>query len=452
MNPLSALKDRSFTRTLVMIAIPIALQNLISAGINLLDNVMLGAVGETQISAASTANQLFFICNVLCIGIANGTNVLTAQYWGKKDSLSIRKALAISYWCAILLSVVFFAAATFFPRQIISLFSHDPAVISEAAIYLDITRWLYLPASISTVALMTLRAVGTVNIAMITSGVSLLTNGFLNWVLIFGNLGAPALGIKGAAIATLIARLVELTITLVFMGGFERKIRLRLGDLWKIDWSMGADFKTNVLPVVCNESIWSVGSASTIAIIGNLSTGFLAASGIFTTVNQLTMVAAWGISSAAAVIVGNTIGAGRHDLVMPRAKAIILLSLLVALVLGGLLWVGRPAILSLYNITPETYRLAYQILGLGAVIVVFQSVETTILMGVLRGGGDVKLVLVADTIFMWLISIPLGAFTGFVLAWPMAVVYAVIKSDELLKTAAGLLRVFRGNWIKDVTR
>ena len=452
MNALGALRDRSFTRTLVLIAIPIALQNLISAGINLLDNVMLGAVGETQISAAATANQLFFVCNVLCIGIANGTNVLTAQYWGRKDTLSIRKALAIAYWSAGALALVFFAAATFFSRPIISLFTRDPAVIGEAAVYLDVTRWLYLPAAVSTVGLMTLRAVGTVNIAMVTSGISLLTNGFLNWVLIFGNLGAPALGIKGAAIATLIARLVELAITLVFLARFEKKIRLGLGDLWRIDWAMARSFRANVVPVVCNESIWSVGSASTIAIIGNLSTGFLAASGIFTTVNQLTMVAAWGISSAASVIVGNTIGAGRQDLVMPRAKAIVLLAFLVAVGLGAGLWLGRPAILSLYNITPETYRLAYQILGLGAVVVVFQSVGTTILMGILRGGGDVKLVLVADTAFMWLVSIPLGAFTGFVLAWPMAAVYAVIKSDELLKSAAGLVRVFRGNWIKDVTR
>ena len=452
MTALETLRDRSFLRTLVLIAVPIALQNLLSSGINLLDNIMLGAVGEVEISAAATANQLFFIGNVLCVGIANGTNVLTAQYWGKGDGASIRKVLTLSYWAAIGVAAVFWLAATFFPAPILSLFSKDPAVLREAMVYLDVTRWLYLPASISTVALMTLRAVGTVNIAMVTSGVSLLTNGFLNWVLIFGNLGAPALGIKGAAIATLIARLVELAITLAFLARFEGKIRRGIRDLLRPDWAVGRDFRSNVVPVVCNESLWSVGSAATTAIIGNLSTGFLAASGIFTTVNQLTMVAAWGISSAAAVIVGNTIGEGKLALVMPRAKAILILSFGVAAVLGGLLWVGRPAILSLYNITPETYQLAYQILGLGAGILLFQAVETTILMGILRGGGDVKLVLVADTVFMWVISIPLGAFTGFVLGWPLAVVYAVIKSDEVLKTAAGLWRLFRGNWVKDVTR
>ena len=434
MTALETLRDRSFLRTLVLIAVPIALQNLLSSGINLLDNIMLGAVGEVEISAAATANQLFFIGNVLCVGIANGTNVLTAQYWGKGDGASIRKVLTLSYWAAIGVAAVFWVAATFFPAPILSLFSKDPEVLREAMVYLDVTRWLYLPASISTVALMTLRAVGTVNIAMVTSGVSLLTNGFLNWVLIFGNLGAPALGIKGAAIATLIARLVELAITLAFLARFEGKIRMGIRDLLRPDWAVGRDFRSNVVPVVCNESLWSVGSAATTAIIGNLSTGFLAASGIFTTVNQLTMVAAWGISSAAAVIVGNTIGEGKLALVMPRAKAILILSFGVAAVLGG----------------PPTAGL--QILGLGAGILLFQAVETTILMGILRGGGDVKLVLVTDTVFMWVISIPLGAFTGFVLGWPLAVVYAVIKSDEVLKTAAGLWRLFRGNWVKDVTR
>lgn len=447
-----ALKDKAFVRLLLAIAIPIALQNLVSTGVNLMDNIMLGAVGEAQISAASMANQVFFVYNVLCFGIAGGSNVLIAQYWGKGDRASIKKVLSLAYRAAVLICLVFMAAAFLCPEAIVNLFTKDPYVAAEALVYLKITRWTYPFSGMSSVMLLTLRPVGSVNIALVDSVFSLVTNTFLNWVLIFGNLGAPKMGIAGAAIATLVARVVEFVVAVVYMARFEKKIQVRPRDLIATDQGMRKDFMVNVLPVMCNEFIWSMGAAAIVAVIGNMSTGFLAANGIFSTISQLTLVTIWGISNATAVIIGNTIGEGKLSEVMPRARAMLAVTLLIGIAMGIVLWLTKGLILSFYNVTPETHQLAMGILSIGSVIVVFQSLSVTTLMGVLRGGGDARFVLIVDTVFMYLVSLPLGALAGFVLNWHPVVVYAIIKSDEALKALFGLWRIFKSDWIKDVTR
>ena len=260
MSSLAILRDRSLRNTLLGIAIPIALQNLITYMTGMMDTIMLGQLGEVELSGASLANQFGTIYMVLTFGVASGANVLLSQYWGKGDTRSIRSILSIMYRVTLALSLLFTAAARFFPELILSLFSSDPLVIAAGSRYLALVCFSYTLNGMTNVMLMSLRSVGTVGISILVYSSSFFANTALNWVLIFGKLGFPALGMEGAAIATIIARALELTIASVYLFGFEKKIGYTLRDVAVYDRSFAKDFAINVTPEIgrasCRERVW----------------------------------------------------------------------------------------------------------------------------------------------------------------------------------------------------
>lgn len=445
-------REKGFYKSLFTIAIPIALENLITFTISMMDTVMIGALGEVQLSAVALANQVFYIFMVLTFGIGSGANVLIAQYWGKRDLVSIRKVLSLVYRVVICAAILFSLAAFFIPGQLMSIFTTDQLVIAEGIQYLKIIAFLFLAFGLATVSLLTLRGVGSVKIALLVYSVSLVVNVFFNWVFIYGNLGAPKLGVAGAAIATVMARFCELIIMICYFLFFEKKIQLKFRDLLHFPKDMLSDYLHNGVPVMFNELLWSLGASMVAVVIGRMGTSLVAANSIVTVVTQFVSVFIFGLANAGGVIVGNTVGAGQYDAAKKRAKTIMLISILVGLLASSLMLLVRPLVISFYNVPEETKRIAYELMISASIIVFFHAISAITMMGPLRGGGDARFVLINDLVFMWMVAIPLGFLTGLSLHWAAPVVYLVLKSDEILKCISAVIRLNSGRWLRDITR
>lgn len=445
-------RDKRFYRLLFSIALPIAVQNLITFMVSMVDTLMVGALGEIQLSAVSIANNLFFVLTILMFGLAGGSNIMISQYWGKGNVKTIHKILAIMYRVCLLITGIFIFIALFLPKYFMGIFTTDKAVIDFGASYLRIVCIGYLFYSITNCTIMMLRSVKTVSISIIVYTASLVVNSMLNWILIFGNLGAPELGIRGAAIATVCARITEFSIVLVFMFIYERKIGLKLEHLLKLDKEILKDYVGLCTPVLCNELLWAIGASMISVIVGRMGTEVVAANSINGVAHQFVTVFIFGMSNATAVIIGNTIGEGKKEKAKEYAYSIGIFSVVMGCISGLMILLIKPFVVNFYNVSYSTKLIAMEIMPVTSGIIVFQSLASNFMMGVLRGGGDAKFVLINDLIFMWLVAIPGGFFVAFVLELPVALVFLVIKCDEILKSLTSVYRVISGKWVNDVTK
>ncbi|ELC8347842.1 MATE family efflux transporter [Clostridium perfringens] len=445
-------RDKRFYRLLFSIALPIAVQNLITFMVSMVDTLMVGALGEIQLSAVSIANNLFFVLTILMFGLAGGSNIMISQYWGKGNVKTIHKILAIMYRVCLLITGIFIFIALFLPKYFMGIFTTDKAVIDFGASYLRIVCIGYLFYSITNCTIMMLRSVKTVSISIIVYTASLVVNSILNWILIFGNLGAPELGIRGAAIATVCARITEFSIVLVFMFIYERKIGLKLEHLLKLDKEILKDYVGLCTPVLCNELLWAIGASMISVIVGRMGTEVVAANSINGVAHQFVTVFIFGMSNATAVIIGNTIGEGKKEKAKEYAYSIGIFSVVMGCISGLMILLIKPFVVNFYNVSYSTKLIAMEIMTVTSGIIVFQSLASNFMMGVLRGGGDAKFVLINDLIFMWLVAIPGGFFVAFVLELPVALVFLVIKCDEILKSLTSVYRVISGKWVNDVTK
>lgn len=445
-------KEKNFYKLIVSIALPIAVQNLINFAVGMIDTMMLGSLGEIQLSAAAIGNNLFFILMVLMFGLAGGSNILISQYWGKGDVKSIHKILALMYRACIIITSIFIGIAMFIPSAFIKLYTSDINVIEAGSSYLRIVAIGYIFYAITNCTIMILRSVKTVKISLVVYTASLVVNAFFNWVFIFGKLGAPALGVNGAAIGTVIARITEFTIVMCFMIFFENKINLKMKHLFKVDKVILKDYVSNCTPVLFNELLWSSGSTMISIIIGRLGTETVAANSISNVVFNFVTVFIFGLSNATAVIIGNTIGEGRNEKAKEYARTIGVLSIIMGLMAAGVIQIIKPYVVDFYNVSVLTKSIAIDLMSVTSIIVIFQSLGINLMMGVLRGGGDAKFVLINDIIFMWLIAIPLGFIAAFVLKLPVAAVFFIVKSDEIIKSIISVIRVLSGKWVRNLTR
>ncbi|MDO5603006.1 MAG: MATE family efflux transporter [Oscillospiraceae bacterium] len=445
--------EKNFLFTVVSIALPIALQNIISFGVNLMDSVMLGQLGDVAITAANLGGQPFFLLTMFGFGLASGGSVLIAQYWGKGDIGRIRRVMAMSLQSVFVVSLLFTLASLLFPYQLMRLFTPDEAVIKASVEYLSTLAFSYLFYSLSNCYLMCLRAVERVRISTLIYGVSFFVNVFFNWCFIFGKCGAPALGVRGAAIGTILARMSECALSLLYMYMRENRAGFRLRHLLRRwDGALLRDFLKHSLPVVGNELLWGLGTVLMTMIISNLGDVFVTANSIANVVNQVTSVAAFGVANAAAVLTGKAVGAGRPQTARKTANTLLLFSLIVGLCGGLLLFVLRGPILTIYAITPAARALTLDIMTVLAVLQPILALELNCIVGVLRGGGDTRTAFFIDCGCLWLISLPLGLLGGYVLGLAPAAIYLLMRVDTVLKTGLGLWRIRSGRWIKNITR
>ena len=445
-------KDKSFYKTLLLIAVPIALQNLITFGINMMDTVMLGQLGDTVISASNLAGQPFFIFTILTYGIAGGASVLSAQYWGKGDVDTVRRVVSIALWAALVCSVIFSLLVLCFPETIMRIYTNDEKIIAYGADYLRIVGWIYLFFGLSNTFVTVIRSMELVMVSVISNVITFMVNVFFNWLFIFGALGAPVLGIRGAALGTLIARVAEFAILAVYALCIDKKLRFRLRDMLKINTALLRDFFRYSVPVVLNELLWALGTSIQAMIFGRIGEAAVAANSITGVIQQLATITIFGVANAAAVLVGKSIGANDRKRSREIAFTLSFLSAGIGLLSAVGILLLRNIVVDFYNVSAEVKQLAAQLMIVTAVIVFFISLSALFIVGVLRGAGDSTFNLTVDLLTLWLISVPLGALSGLVLHWAVPLVYLLFKLDEPAKVICCLLRLKSGKWMKNVTR
>lgn len=451
-----ASQNKGMMKMFMRIAIPVALQNLLTFAVGLMDTVMVGALGEVELSGVTVANQLFFLLLMAMFGLSSGAGVLISQYWGKQDRHTIAKVLGIVIKIGVIIGVAATALALVIPEQIISLFTDQAVVIPYGVDYLRVVSISFIFYTFSNVYISCLRNVERVKIAVVTYSVSFVVNVFFNYMFIFGKFGAPALGVVGAAVGTIIARVTEFIIVLVYATKIETRVRLKWADIFKSDKLIAKDYTRYALPVILNEMMWALGSSVQMAIIGRMSVTALATVSIVLSITQIMTVMLHGAGSATLVITGKYIGAKEYDMARKSAPRLVLITLLIGVVCAVALVFLRPAFISLYSLTDSlsaaTKAAINSTLLVTAGIMLTQAVNLTCIVGIFRGGGDTLFALRVDLISLWAFSVPLGAVGGLVFGLSIPWTFFLLRSDEILKAVVCLLRLKSGKWLRNVTR
>ena len=451
------IKEKSFYRMLMAVALPIALQNLVVLANSMMDTIMLGLADDTGIllSASSLAGQPLFLLQLFVFGLSSAGSVLTAQYWGKKDMASIRKIISIVLKIAVLVGAIVSVLVVMFPENAMRLYSDNEQRIQTGAKYLSIMGWGYVAFAFAQSLICSIRSVELVGISFVTNLISFAINVFLNWVLIFGNLGFPPLGIEGAAIASLVARIVEALVIGVYIFAIDKRIGFRFRHLFSFDKTLSKDLMKNGLPVLLNELMWGLGISVQASVLGHIdySEGDpVAANSIMSIVQQLATVFVFGISNAAAVIIGKSIGQNEGAKTITKARTLQLLSVLAGLMCFVLIMLIKAPIISIYSLSAETKELADQMITVIAFITIFVSTSSMMIMGTLRGAGDTKFCLWAEMGCLWGVATPLSALLGLVLKIPVPLVLIGMKLDEPLKTLLCFIRMRGSKWVRAVAR
>ncbi|MBU0927372.1 MAG: MATE family efflux transporter [Spirochaetes bacterium] len=443
--------DRIFYRDLLRIAVPIALQNLIASSVNMLDTVMVGRLGAVELAAVGLGNQIWFLLMLLLFGISTGAGVFTAQYWGKRDVAGIRRTTGLSMALGLGAALAFMVAAMAFPRFILGLYSKDPEVVRIGAEYLRLAAPSFPFAAASFAFSLALRGVERVKLPLAATVVSLATNAILNYALIFGKFGAPALGVRGAAIATVLSRVIETAI--VFLGAYARKMP-PAGTLKEFrSWGSGflSRFARIAAPVVVNEVLWSLGITSYNAILARVGTEAIAAYNVTSTVSQLAMVLFMGTANASAVMLGKRIGEGDRATAFAWARRFAIMAPLIGVATGALLIPASLALPWLFALGAEPLRQARLMILALAVIFPFKVFNLHVVIGICRSGGDTRFGAFFDIFGVWLFGVPLAALGAFVLRVEPWVVFALLSFDEVAKSGLGVWRLASKKWLNDVT-
>ena len=446
------LDKTSFKKTVLAFLLPMAIQNLINVAISSTDVIMLGRYSEVTLSASSLASQIQFILILLLFGIGSGATVLTAQYWGKKDIKSIEKVMAISIKVAFTLSLFFFVFAFFFSKNAMRLFTNDKSTVLEGIKYLKIVSFSYLTTSISIVYLVTMRSVERVVISTVTYAISFVSNFIINYLLIFGNFGFPKLGIRGAAIGTLIARLIELGIVFYYNSKNHHFVSIKWKYIKSLDPILKKDFLKYSSPTMMNELLWASGTATGVAILGRLGNSIVAANSITSVVRQLAMVFAFGLANTAAIMVGKEIGKKDFHTAEIYSKKLLLYSFLSSLLGVALLLIAKPFIIKKFSLNIEVENYLNFTLNILFYYIPLQSISAVLIVGVFRAGGDTKFALIADILPLWCGSVLISAFAAFYLNLPTKIIYLLIMSDEIIKQPLIIWRYRSKKWINNVTR
>ena len=445
-------ENRKFIRTVCVIAIPVILQNVITMGVNLMDTIMLGSYGETQLSASSLANDFINVFHILCMGMGGGAAVLTAQYWGAGDIPSLKKSITIMLRFCLAIAGAFTLFTFFCPRTIMRMFTDQEDVVEKGILYLRISAFCYVFMGLSLTLSIILRSVRQAKIPMYMAIAAFAVNLFANWVFIFGKLGFPEMQIEGAALGTLIARITEAGILIVYMFRFDKKIRYRVRDFFTRCADQLKVYLRYSIPVICSDGLLAVGNSFVAIIAGHISKEFVAANAVIAMIVRLTTVFNQGISIASSTITGNTLGAGDRDKAYRQGKLLILLSAGAGVFASLLVFVFAPLIVNAYNFTDVTKTVAQHLIWAVELTVVFQALQSVTTKGVLRGGGDTLFLMVADVLFLWCASVPLGYLAGIVWKLDPFWVYIALKIDWIIKSLWCLHRFRTRKWMRTVKK
>lgn len=443
-------RDKGFYKQVANIAIPIALQSMITMGVNLLDNIMVGSLGETAMSGVSNANQFLSVFHICCMGLGMGVSVLTARYWGMENMKNMKKAVTIMLRLCVGLALIFMIPAVFAPKILMKLYTPEQDVILQGVLYY---RWIWpaiIMQGLSLTCTIVLRSVGQIRLPLYTSIGAFFINMFFNYIFIFGKFGAPRMEVQGAALGTLLARLFEFILICGFFFFKDERIEYRVHDIFMKSRSLIKEYTEISIPVFISDLLLALGNTAVAMVMGRIGKEFVAANSITMVTQQLSTVMIQGICQAGSIITSHTLGRGEQDKAHKQAWTFLSLGVLIGLFAGIVIRIVSNPVISLYNITDDTKEIAKQLMSSVALIVVFQSTNSIMMKGVLRGGGDTKFLMVADILFLWMLSIPLGGLAGLVLHLPAYWIYFFLKIDQIIKVFWCVIRLKSGKWIKAI--
>ena len=448
------IKEKTFYKSFMILALSLALQNLLTYGVNMMDTLMLGRYSQNAMGGVSLCNQIQFLLQMLVVGAGEGAVVMGSQYWGRKKLEPIPHIIGVALRFGGALAVLLFILVFGWPNRILSLLSNDPAVIAEAAKYFSIIRYTYVIFTITNILVASLRSIGVVRIGYMISGSTLVINVCLNYLLIYGNLGFPEMGVRGAACATLIARCVELIIVIWFLKYRENVLNLNLRKLLHIDTSYVHDYMKVSLPVLINQALWGVAQMVQTGILGHLGGDVTAANAISVQVYQVLSVVCYGAASAAGIVVGRTIGEDNEKKLHPLVTTLQVLFISIGLCSGLAIFLLRGPILAAFGgtLTENAYRLSRQFMLVLAITTVGTSYQMACDNGIIRGGGDTAFSAKMNLVSMWCIIVPFSAMAAFWWKCPPVAVFFLLKWDQLYKAIPVGIRLHSWKWVKKVTR
>ena len=415
-------RDRSFYRSLVALAVPVALQNLITFAVSFADNLMVGSLGDAAVSGVYMGSQIQTLLQMFSGGIEGAILVLASQYWGKKDIRSIKRIIAIGLQFSLMFGILLTTVCLVFPSQILSLFTADAAVIADGIVYLRIVCLSYVFFCVTQALISSMRSVEVARIGMGVSAISLVFNILLNYLLIFGHFGFPALGIAGAAIATLISRIVETLVMVLYVAKADKKLSLRFSDLLVVDKLLRKDFIRYGLPIIGGNLVWSVNMMVNSMILGRYSASVITAASVANTMNSLAYVTMNGLSAAVGIITGKTVGAGQTEKMKEYAYTVQILFFSLGLVTGGIVALLKNPFISLYTgITSEAALYSRQFITVLSVTIIGTCYQAAGLFGLVKSGGDISFVFKNDTIFVFLVVLPSAIIASYLGAAPWVV-------------------------------
>jgi putative MATE family efflux protein len=447
--------DREYFRLLFRYALPIALQNLITASLGMIGVIMIGQLGEESVAAVGLANQIWFLLNLIIFGIISGSAMFIAQLWGKKDINNIRRVLGLAVKLGLCAAIIFWVLAFFFPSSVLRIYSNDQEVIRLGSQYLRIFGWSYGFFAISAAYGISLRSTGYVRLPLVVSTGALLFNILINYPLIFGweAIGLPAMGVSGAAIAGLLARIVEcLVMAAAVYVNRVNPSAATLRDILEVNFGFLSSVIKPILPVIANEFLWSMGITAYTAIFAHIGTNAIAAINIVSTIDQMAFAVFFGIGNATSILVGNLIGQNENEKAYRYGGRSIGIQFAGALLMGLLIYLTAGNLLQFYKVSDEVITFSRNILVVLSLGFSIRSANHVIIIGIMRSGGDTRYSLFLDGVIIWLVGVPLTAAGAFLFHFPIHIVYALTLAEETTKFIIGFARYLSRKWINDLTQ
>ena len=446
-------KDKLFLKSMFSIAIPISLQNLVTSSLNMVDTLMTSSLGQSSIAAVGLANQIFFFYILIIFGISTGSSVFISQYWGKKDILSIRKILGLAISISTVVGIIFTIAAVLFPEFLMKIFIDIPEAVRLGSEYLRIVAFSYIITAISFVISISLRSTGNPNVPLKISIVSFCTNTLLNYILMFGKLGLPAMGVKGAALGTLIARIIEISLLLYSVYSSKGPLAGSLKELFGWNKEFINKYLKTTSPVIFNEGFWSLGQVMYSIAYAKIGVEATAAVQVVNTIQNVFFVIFRGLANSSSVMIGNKIGKGEEKEAYDYAINFLVISCLLGIVFGlGLIFTSDLTLNHLFsNLDIGLYDTAKSILVVMGMVFFIKTFNATVIVGVLRGGGDTTFSMFLEIGSVWLIGVPMAFIGALILKLPVYYVVALVSLEEIVKAIISIPRVLSKKWIKFVS-
>lgn len=444
-------KNDLFYKKLLALSLPIVFQNFMTASLDLMDSVMIGAVGELELAAVGLANQIYFLLFLVLFGVNNGVAVYIAQFWGDNNRKDIHKSVGLGLVSSFVISSVFFITAFFFSRQIMTLLIDDQTVINLGVEYMEVIAFAYIFTGLSFALGVFSRSVEQAKLPAMVSGISIVVNIVMNYLLIFGKFGFPALGVRGAAIGTLIARIVEFVLLTTLITKKNKVIIGKLEEMLAFDFKFSKKIFKRAFPVIVNETLWALGTITYVVMIGHIGPVSVAIFHISNTVYKFFNIIFIGFASACQVMVGNRIGAKEEDLAESYAIRIVKIAEVVTVFLSIIVFALAPYIVKVFSLEAKTALFAIRSIRVFMFYSVFKTFNLMMIVGVLRGGGDTKAAMIIEILGVWGLGVPMAILAGYVLGVPVYIAVAMIYSEEIVKAIIGFRRLYSGKWINNVT-